>query len=105
MKRKVGFLLALPPSHSSALTAQRLVEATLEAGHEAYLYLIDEGVKNLLTPEYQSLAQVGAKVFVCAYGCQRHHLPTEEVPAGMSLCGLVVLSGIIDSCEPFFSFT
>lgn len=102
---KIGFLLALPPSHASASAVHGLAQAALGAGHEVYLYLIDEGVKNMPTEEYRSLAQTGAKVFVCAYGCQQHDIPTTEVDPNMSLCGLVVLSGIIETCKPFLSFT
>jgi sulfur relay (sulfurtransferase) complex TusBCD TusD component (DsrE family) len=105
MKRKLGLLLSLPPSHASAYTVQRLTEAALEAGHEVYLYLIDEGVKNIHSPQYQSLVQSGAKVFVCGYGCQQHHVSTTNLDPKVSLCGLVVLSGIIDACDPFLSFT
>ena len=96
MKQKVGFLLALPPSHTSSGTVVGLAQAALEAGHEVYLYLIDEGVKNMASHSYRDLAQSGVRVFVCAYGCQQHHF---------SLCGLVVLSGLIDACKPFLSFT
>lgn len=105
MKRKVGILLSLPPSHRSATTVQGLAHAALETGHEVYLYLIDEGVKNLHDSHYKALAHAGAKVFVCAYGCQQHHVSTENIDPRISLCGLVVLSGIIDACEPFLSFT
>lgn len=102
---KVGFLLALPPSHASATTVHGLAQAALAAGHEVYLYLIDEGVKNMPTDRYRGLAHTGAKVFICAYGCQQHNVPTTDVDPSMSLCGLVVLSGIIDTCKPFLSFT
>jgi len=105
MKRKVGILLSLPPSHESAKTVYGLSEAALQAGHEVYLYLIDEGVKNMQEARYLSLAHAGVKVFVCAYGCQQHHVPTDKVDPAISLCGLVVLSGIVDACEPFLSFT
>lgn len=105
MKRKVGLLLSLPPSHASAATVLGLAQAALQAGHEVYLYLIDEGVKNVRDTHYQALAHTGAKVFVCAYGCQQHRVSTENVDPNFSLCGLVVLSGIIDACEPFLSFT
>jgi sulfur relay (sulfurtransferase) complex TusBCD TusD component (DsrE family) len=105
MKRKLGLLLSHPPSHSSVGTVQALAQAALEAGHEVYLYLIDEGVKNMHTPQYKALAQSGAKVFACAYGCQQHRVSTENLDPSISLCGLVVLSGIIDACEPFLSFT
>ncbi|ALA61232.1 DsrE family protein [Nitrospira moscoviensis] len=105
MKRKVGFLLALPPNDPSAATVQGLAQAALQAGHEVYLYLIDEGVKNMPEAGYLALAREGAKVFVCAYGCQQHHVPTDSVDPAVSLCGLVVLSGLIDACDPFLSFT
>jgi hypothetical protein len=57
------------------------------------------------TEEYRRLAHTGAKVFVCAYGCQQHDVSTTEADPNMSLCGLVVLSGIIENCKPFLSFT
>ena len=105
MKHKIGLLLALPPSHESATTVHGLAQAALSAGHEVYLYLIDEGVKNLATPEYRQIAQSGVKVFACAYGCQQHRVSTDGLDPAISLSGLVVLSGIIDACEPFLSFT
>jgi predicted peroxiredoxin len=105
MKRKLGLLLSLPPSHGSVATVHGLAQAALEAGHEVYLYLIDEGVKNMHAPQYRALAHSGAKVFACAYGCQQHHVSTDDLDPNISLCGLVVLSGIIDACEPFLSFT
>lgn len=103
--KKIGFLLALPPSHTSAETVHGLAHAALDAGYEVYLYLIDEGVKNIHTDRYRGLAQEGARVFACAYGCQQHHVPTETIDSKMSLCGLVVLSGIIEACDPFLSFS
>lgn len=103
--RKVGFLLALPPSHASASAVCGLAQVALAAGHDVYLYLIDEGVKNMPTAQYQALARAGVKVFVCAYGCQQHDIPTADADSKMSLCGLVVLSGLIETCKPFLSFT
>lgn len=105
MKQKVGFLLALPPKDPSAAAVQGLADAALTGGHEVYLYLIDEGVKNMADPAYVSLARKGAKLFVCAYGCQQHHVATDSMDPAVSLCGLVVLSGLLDACHPFLSFT
>ena len=97
--------MALPPSHTSAKTVHDLARAALNAGHEVYVYLIDEGVKNIHTDHYRALAEAGARVFACAYGCQQHHVPTATLDPKMSLCGLVMLSRIIDACDPFLSFT
>lgn len=105
VRRKIGLLLALPPSHGSATSVCCLAQAAHRAGHEVYLYLIDEGVKNLHSLSFQELAYSGVKVFACAYGCQQHHVPTTNLPSAISLSGLVVLSNIIDACDPFLSFT
>jgi predicted peroxiredoxin len=105
VKQKIGFLLALPPSHQSSQTVTGLAQAALDAGHEVYLYLIDEGVKNMKSQPYQELARAGVRTFVCAYGCQQHHVSTADIEKEFTLCGLVVLSGLIDACKPFISFT
>ena len=105
MKRKLGLLLSRPPSHESSTTVQGLAQAALARGYEVYLYLIDEGVKNVHDLRYHDLAQAGVKLFVCAYGCQQHHVSTEGLDPKVSLCGLVVLSGIINACDRFLSFT
>lgn len=105
MKKKIGFLLALPPSHQSSETVIGLAQAALTAGHEVYLYLIDEGVKNMKSPSYQDLARAGVRMFVCAYGCHQHNVSTANTEKEFTLCGLVVLSGLIDACKPFVSFT
>ena len=105
MKRKLGLLLSLPPSDRKSPVVVGLAEEAVRAGHEVYLYLIDEGVKNMASREYDNLAQSGVNIFVCAYGCQQHHVPTDHFNPRVSLCGLVVLSGLIDACDPFLSFT
>ena len=105
MKQKIGFLLALPPAHPSSAVVIGLAQAALDANHEVYLYLIDEGVKNMTSQSYRDLARGGVRMFVCAYGCQQHHVSTADVEKEFTLCGLVVLSGLIDACKPFISFT
>ncbi|MCP9472649.1 MAG: DsrE family protein [Nitrospira sp.] len=104
-RRKLGILLALPPADKSAAVVHGLAQAACKAGHEVYLYLIDEGVKNLDSPSYRDLAASGVRMFACAYGCQQHRVSTADLDPSISLSGLVVLSGLIDACEPFLSFT
>lgn len=71
---------------------------------DVYLYLIDEGVKNLRDPRLLNLLESGAKFFVCAYGCQQHGVSTENLGPGTTLCGLVVLSNLVNGCDRFVSF-
>ena len=102
---KLGLLLSTPPSHPSVETVIQLSQAALRRGIDVYLYLIDEGVKTATDQRYLSLIDAGAKMSVCAYGCQQHGIPTVMVDSRVSLSGLVVLSGIIDKCDRFLAFT
>ena len=102
---KLGLLLSTPPSHPSVETVIQLSQAALRRGIDVYLYLIDEGVKTATDQRYLSLIDAGAKMSVCAYGCQQHGIRTVMVDSRVSLSGLVVLSGIIDGCDRFLAFT
>jgi sulfur relay (sulfurtransferase) complex TusBCD TusD component (DsrE family) len=103
--RKLGLLLSTGPSHDSVQTVTQLADAALRRGVEVYLYLIDEGVKVVRDPRFSQLIDHGAKLSVCAYGCQQHGVPTVGIDTRVSLSGLVVLSGIIDGCDRFLAFT
>lgn len=102
--KKLGMLLSTGPSHPSSRMVVELCTEALKQGLEVYLYLIDEGVKNVHQPPYAHLAGQGTKMFVCAYGCQQHQVPTEGLDTRVSLCGLVVLANLIKGCDRFVSF-
>ena len=103
-KRKLGILLSTPPGHPSVATVTRLSQEAMKAGVDVYLYLIDEGVKNLHDTHLLEAAGGGAKYFVCAYGCQQHGVKTDHVDPRVTLCGLVVLSNIVAGCDRFIAF-
>lgn len=85
-------------------TVLSLSEAATRKGVDVYLYLIDEGVKNLRDARMLTLAGQGMKYFVCAYGCQQHGVPTESLDPHITLCGLVILSNMVEGCDQFVSF-
>ncbi|HET9962513.1 MAG TPA: DsrE family protein [Nitrospiraceae bacterium] len=103
--KKLGILLSTPPTHPSVNTVAGLCQEALSQGMDLYVYFIDEGVKNLRDPRYLDLVNRGLKLFVCAYGCQQHEVSTEAVDTRISLCGLVVLSNIVNGCDRFLAFT
>ncbi len=103
-KKKLGILLSTGSDHPHINTVSRLGEEALHAGHDVYLYLIDLGVQNLRDPRLEKLASGGAKFFVCAYGCQQHRVSTDNVGSHVTLCGLVVLSNIMNGCDRFVAF-
>ena len=94
-------MLSTSPEHANLETIISLSRTALNHGHEVYLYLIDEGTKNLKDSRLQELKPRGLKLFVCAYGGQRFGIePSDEAV----FCGLVVLSDLVKGCHQFISF-
>jgi len=103
-KKKLGLLLSTAPSHPNVGTVARLCGSALAADVDVYLYLIDEGVANVRDERFLRLSARGVKFFVCAYGCQQHHVETSNLGPTVTLCGLVVLSNMINGCDRFLAF-
>ncbi len=99
-KKKLGLLLSTSPEHANINTAVKLSKAALSSGHDVYLYLIDEGTKNLPDDRLRELTAQGLKLFICAYGAQRHGIEPDNQAV---FCGLVVLSDLIKGCDQFIS--
>jgi sulfur relay (sulfurtransferase) complex TusBCD TusD component (DsrE family) len=101
-KRKLGLMLSTKPEHPNLQTAVALSSAALERGGDVYLYLIDDGVYAKDRPEIRELAKRGAKLFVCAYGCQKRGISLSD-PDTFTYSGLVVLTDLINGCERFIA--
>jgi sulfur relay (sulfurtransferase) complex TusBCD TusD component (DsrE family) len=99
-RKKLGILLSTAPEHPNLATALGLGEAALARGADLYLYLIDDGVRALADPRLRALPGRGARLFVCAYGCQKRRLPLEDAP-DITYCGLVVLTDLINATDRF----
>ena len=99
-KKKLGLLLSTAPEHRNLETALGLSNAALARGAQLYLYLIDDGVRVLDDPRIGTLPDRGAKVFVCAYGCQKRGLPLRDADR-VTYCGLVVLTDLINGTDRF----
>lgn len=99
-KKKLGLLLSTGPEHPNLDTAVGLGQAALSRGTDVYLYLIDDGVRALDDARIRALPSRGAKLFVCAYGCQKRRIPLQDAP-DVTYCGLVVLTDIINGTDRF----
>lgn len=102
--KKLGLLLSTPPTHANAETVAQLSKSAQDAKVQVYLYLIDEGVKNLENPIIRDLPASGVKLSVCAYGCLQHKISTDGYGQDVTFCGLVVLSQIVTGCDQFIAF-
>ena len=99
-KKKLGVLLSTGPDHPNLETAVGLSDAALARGAQLYLYLIDDGVRALDDPRIKALPGRGARLFVCAYGCQKRRIPLSEGDS-VTYCGLVVLTDLINGTDRF----
>jgi hypothetical protein len=100
-RKKFGMLLSTGPDHTTNLEAAvGLSEAALGRGADLYLYLIDDGVRALDDARVRALPERGAKLFVCAYGCQKRRIPLDHADR-VTYCGLVVLTDLINATERF----
>jgi len=100
-RKKLGLLLSTGPDRAANLDAAvGLSEAALARGGDVYLYLIDDGVRALDDARVPALADRGAKLFVCAFGCQKRRIPLRDSD-NLTYCGLVVLTDIINGTDRF----
>jgi len=101
--RKLGILLATPEEHANTETVLALVRACRARGDEALVYLVDDGVRNLLREDVAALgAESGVRLYCCAHGAQ-----TRGVPRGgpALFCGLYTLHSLVGACDRFLAFT
>jgi hypothetical protein len=96
--KKLGLMLSTGPAHGNLDTVVGLSEAALDRGAQVYLYLIDDGVAAVDDRRVQALGERGARLFVCAFGCQKRKLPLSERATN---CGLVVLTDVINGTDRF----
>jgi sulfur relay (sulfurtransferase) complex TusBCD TusD component (DsrE family) len=101
-RKKLGLLLSTGPEHANLATALGLAHAALGRGASVYVYLIDDGVTALADVRLRTLPARGAKLFVCAYGCQKRRIPLEDAN-DITYCGLVVLTDIINGTDRFLA--
>jgi hypothetical protein len=93
-------MLSTGPDHPNLDTTLGLADAALARGDELYLYLIDDGVRTLADPRVRGLGTRGARLFACAYGCQKRRIPLDDT-GGVTYCGLVVLTDLINGTDRF----
>jgi sulfur relay (sulfurtransferase) complex TusBCD TusD component (DsrE family) len=99
---KLGILLAAAPHERNFQHALALAETGITRGVDVYLYCLDEAVTGLEHPRMEMLKQQGLKLWACAYGARRRHIPLGDQAV---FGGLSVVSDLIRNVDRFVSFT
>src|SRR5437762_14234409 len=95
-------LSAGPEDGANVDAAVGLPQAALARGANLYVYLIGDGGRALDDARVRALPGRGAKLFVCAYGCQKRRVPLGHADL-VTYCGLVVLTDLINATERFIA--
>ena len=113
---KLGIMVRTGPySYQNIDTALRLLHAAMDTGHEAALFLYEDGVNNANTKMKSSqdrniggnvaeLAERGATVAICGQCGNYRGLTKDALPEGVKRAGLGQLGQMVSSCDRFFSF-
>ena len=99
--KKLGLLLSARPDQPNFTHGVRLAETALAKGVDVYLYCVDDAVSGVDDPRLQALKERGLKLFACAYGAHRRHLPLSEKA---TFAGLTVVSDMMAGTERFLCF-
>lgn len=102
----LGIEIAAPPNQRNAEVGLALATHAAQKGHDAYVYLIDEGVRFIQgnADKLRLFTDSGGKLFICAYSCQRRGLPSSGIDDAV-YCGLGILADIVKSCDRFLCFS
>ena len=98
----ITIALTTRPENPASRIALNLANSALAKGLAVYLYVTDDGVYHLSGNRLFELAERGARLFVCAYGCQVRSLPYDDPRA--TYCGLVTLANLIEGTDRLISF-
>jgi hypothetical protein len=97
---RTAVLVLADPDDPCTSKWMTLIEDCLSTGEEVYLYLIDRGVLHLLGGNRFLEERERLKLYACAYGARRYHVPFIEP---VVFAGLTVLSNLITGCTTFVS--
>jgi predicted peroxiredoxin len=99
--KKLGILISANPEKPSFTHGVGVARAALAAGCDVYLYCIDEAVSGVGRQDLQELCGSGLKLYACAYGAHRRHIPLSSVA---TFAGLTVVSDLVSGTDRFISF-
>lgn len=112
---KVGIMVRTGPySNENIDTALRLLNAALGEGHEAALFLFEDGVLSAsnqirsstdrnIGEQILALVERGADVAVCGQCANYRGMTKEALVQGVKRAGLGQLGQMVGSCDRFFA--
>jgi len=112
---KLGIMVRTGPySNENIDTALRLLNGALDAGHQAALFLYEDGVNNAsnqmrptgdrnIGEQVGALAKRGADVAICGQCGNYRGIGKDVLVEGAKRAGLGQLGQMVSTCDRFFS--
>jgi sulfur relay (sulfurtransferase) complex TusBCD TusD component (DsrE family) len=112
---KLGIMVRTGPySNQNIDTALRLLNAAMDTGYEAALFLFEDGVHNAssrmrptgdrnIGEQVGALARRGADVAICGQCGNYRGLQKESLVDGVKRAGMGQLGQMVATCDRFFS--
>lgn len=106
---KFGMLLTTSPESWNSEIVINLAGAVLEAGHEVELFLMDDGVYNVvagnsISPRFAELMTKGASLALCAHTAEERGVEKEDCLEGVSFAGQYELACMVNETDRFLTF-
>ena len=98
---KLGILLTTAPSHQNTYSVIQLSRAAREQGHEVGVFMMADGVYNILHQPLLDLVNNGVELSLCAHNATQRGLDKVECVQWGSQYDLAVLT---DDSDRFLTF-
>lgn len=108
----IGFLLTTSPEHQNSHTVFRLIEALLAAGQRVSLFLMDDGIYNIVRVEsahspsahLEKLMKEGLTVSLCTQSAEGRGIFEADAVPGIGWLSQHELSRIVAGSDRFLAF-
>lgn len=104
-------LLTTSPEHQNSVSALRVARAALGLGHQVELFLMDDGVYNILdvgdnpvAGEFAALQEAGATITLCGSNCDPRGVTKETAIAGVTFGSQYDHAQILHRADRFLVF-
>ncbi len=109
---KIGLLLHKSPEHQDAHTVKRLAEGFTDMGHEVRIFLMEDGIYNVvvnnspkrLSAGFDVLISKGVKISLCTYTAEIRGLNQPDLFDGVDFHSQYDLSKLVNESDRFLSF-
>jgi len=96
MSMKLGILLTTPPSHQNTYSVINISKASRQKGHEVGIFMMADGVYNILHQPLLDLEKIGVSLSLCAHNASQRGLDRVEAVLWGSQYDLAVLANDSD---------